>query len=354
MMAVDLEIEHNPFSPIKRKSPDNCPPSSKSSSEDDEKSFPTGLKIAKPRVETFDAESDEEIVFMDLYGGPVSSVEQEIGSWEDSLGNYGIVLTEDEKTRLKQFMRDQELTEIRVINSGANGVILSTLKGNQKMILKIAKNPCSANREKGAALFSSVNHPAFIEIAAQFAYDGKIRAQVMPEIEGDDLRSLMQKRRLSANALVKIAKQAAEGLVYLKGQEILHRDIQPRNILWDGNQAKIIDYDLAAKDNGAIYGAVGVEQYQAPEMNFPEKSIEIRTTENTVRSVAVYSCPVDAYALGKTLETCAKGVDWSQAPDREAAFRETLRGLVDMDSKTRMPIEQAYAMFATLDSEVLA
>ena len=67
------------------------------------------------------------------------------------------------------------------------------------------------------------------------------------------------------------AKQAAEGMTWLHGAGVIHRDFKPSNLLWDknSNSVKVCDFGLSAlapKGEGLQGEAKGTPLYVAPEL----------------------------------------------------------------------------------------
>ncbi len=88
-----------------------------------------------------------------------------------------------------------------------------------------------------------------------------------------------------------IARDVCAGLVYLHSLNIIHRDINPRNIMRDDTgRVKIIDFNLAVelKPGTRCFDAeVGTGGFIAPEVD--------RMTSYG------YDCKADVYSLGQTI-----------------------------------------------------
>lgn len=98
-------------------------------------------------------------------------------------------------------------------------------------------------------------------------------ALVLEELTGQSLHDLLESRRLNIVQSLSIAKAIADGLVKIHAQSIVHRDINPKNIIVElGTQRTyIIDFGIATRlghsqeQSGPLSGAVGTLAYIAPE-----------------------------------------------------------------------------------------
>ncbi len=207
--------------------------------------------------------------------------------------------------RVAEFLQEQEVVLTRVVSSGANGI---TFEGQQKgapVIFKALFHAVAINENRGNHLLEGLSHPSLIQIKQICRSGNQLLGVLMEKARGITLKRLtlssnddcftflatgssdaLRTTMIPARQFLKIAKGVAAGLDFLKQNRLLHRDIQPNNILIDqeGN-VKIIDFDLLRKEDRTCTEIVGTQSYQAPEI--PWASI-----------FEPYSYPVDAYSFG--------------------------------------------------------
>jgi eukaryotic-like serine/threonine-protein kinase len=105
------------------------------------------------------------------------------------------------------------------------------------------------------------------------AGDDEILYYVMPYIEGETLRQLIDReRRLPAVEAVRIGRQVADALDYAHRRGVIHRDIKPENILLGEGHAIVADFGIARALSVAGGSAITAEQtpigtaeYMSPE-----------------------------------------------------------------------------------------
>lgn len=101
---------------------------------------------------------------------------------------------------------------------------------------------------------------------------GSLHYIVMPYIEGEDLRSYLERRgRLSEAEAVTVVRQVAEALVWAGERQVVHRDLKPANIRIDlSGRVLVIDFGIAKAGDAPSARtrageALGTPYYMSPE-----------------------------------------------------------------------------------------
>jgi len=124
---------------------------------------------------------------------------------------------------------------------------------------------------------SALNHPNILTVY-DVGVEGEHSYLVSELIDGESLRSEMNRGRIPLKRVIEIAHQIADGLAAAHEAGIVHRDLKPENVMVtpDG-RVKIVDFGLAkAQDEDASLGAqtnmqtasgliVGTVPYMSPE-----------------------------------------------------------------------------------------
>ena len=123
------------------------------------------------------------------------------------------------------------------------------------------------NFHKEARIIASLNHENILSI-----YDFEERYKtvfiIMEYLDGESLQDLRQRLRVIPPALaVSYVHQICEGLAYAHQKGIVHRDINPANVMvLPGDRVKILDFGLACHLGTEDEHIGGVLAYQAPEL----------------------------------------------------------------------------------------
>ena len=123
---------------------------------------------------------------------------------------------------------------------------------NRKVALKLirpelAADPRSLDRLKQELLLaSSISHKNILRIHDLGETEG-IKFISMAYIEGNDLHDVLKETgKLPLDRAVRIARQLAGALVAAHAENVVHRDLKPRNILVDkSDQIYVADFGLA-------------------------------------------------------------------------------------------------------------
>jgi hypothetical protein len=118
-----------------------------------------------------------------------------------------------------------------------------------------------------------LTHPNILPLYDSGDAEGQLY-YVMPFIEGESLRGLLNRVRLmDTDGAVEITRRVADALDYAHRQGIVHRDIKPENILLPGGQPVVADFGIAKAASSATGDAgltrtgfaLGTPGYMSPE-----------------------------------------------------------------------------------------
>ena len=183
------------------------------------------------------------------------------------------------------------------------------------------KDPMFAERfAREARLAARLRHPNIISVI-DYGLEGNSYYLVMEYIDGPTCKQKVEaEKKLAWQEAVRIAKEVADGLGYAAEKSIIHRDVNPANILLDSDGgAHIADLGLAreitsdpSKVSLTLTGtSLGTPYYMSPEQIIDSKTVDFRSD--------IYSLGITLYYLvcgqvpytGTAFETMTKQV---QAP----------------------------------------
>jgi eukaryotic-like serine/threonine-protein kinase len=168
--------------------------------------------------------------------------------------------------------------------------------------IKTTREQFNARFEREARAISSLNHPNICTL-----YDVGPNYLVMELVEGETLAARLKHGPLPLQTVVLYGSQIAAALVEAHGKGIVHRDVNPGNIMIGKTGVKVLDFGLARSGQDETVTAsrmiVGTPAYMAPEQR-EGKPADART---------------DIYAFGLVLYEMLTG-------ERGALRRRRIRG----------------------------
>ncbi|MBV8545580.1 MAG: protein kinase [Acidobacteria bacterium] len=216
----------------------------------------------------------------------------------------------------------------RLIGAGGMGEVYlaedETL--NRKVALKLLPVRFTRDEERvrrfqrEARAASALNHPNIITIY-EIGHADSVHYIATEYIEGETLREVMAKRRLTAGEVLDVAIGVSSALAAAHDAGIIHRDIKPENIMLrpDG-YVKVLDFGLAklAEPESALKDSstgtvLGTLLYISPE--------QARAQQPDARS--------DLYALGAVMYEMVTG----QPPVRGDNFIDIANAIVNETPK---------------------
>ncbi|MBI3651990.1 MAG: protein kinase [Acidobacteria bacterium] len=163
------------------------------------------------------------------------------------------------------------------------------------------------NFQNEALALDRVRHPHIIRrLGHGSAADliGKLfHYLVLEYMAGGDLQSVCSRRPCNLSETLFHFEQVAEALAYAHSQQVIHRDIKPKNLLLSANYqiVKIADFGVAKmthQEDDVEITRVGTNVYAPPE-HHPDSDSE--TTRERLTPSA------DIYSLAKTIYTAMTG-----------------------------------------------
>jgi len=186
---------------------------------------------------------------------------------------------------------------------------------------------------------AKLTHPNILALYDCGEADGQL-FYTMPFVEGESLRDrLTRERQLPIDDALQITREVADALGHAHSLGLVHRDVKPENILFQGGHALVADFGIAraVTEAGAATLtetglAVGTPAYMSPEQATGTKAIDART---------------DIYSLGCVLYEMLSGDAPYTASTPQAVIAKKLSEPLPRVSVVReavpAPIEAALA-----------
>ena len=190
-----------------------------------------------------------------------------------------------------------------VLGRGGMGSVYRALDENLGIPVAVKENLFTTEEyarqfRREATILASLRHSNLPRVTDHFVIAGQGQYLVMDYIDGDDLRSRIEKGNLPNERLtVEWARQICDALHYLHNRQppVVHRDIKPGNIrVTSDGRAVLVDFGLARLMEGptTTTGAKAMTPGYSP----PEQYGASRTDSRT-----------DIYALSATMYTLLTG-----------------------------------------------
>ncbi|MBD1876576.1 AAA family ATPase [Nodosilinea sp. FACHB-131] len=188
----------------------------------------------------------------------------------------------------------------RAIHEGAHTRVYAgvTQPGEQPVVVKLLKADYPSLEEitrlrHEFSILDGLDSPKIIKALALEPYQNGL-ALVLEDFGGIALSDYLEQRPLSSNEFLAIALQLTAALATLHQSQIVHKDINPRNILIHpaSGQVKLIDFDIASR--------LSRENPTASRPTLLEGTLAYLSPEQTGRMNRTIDYRADFYSLGVT------------------------------------------------------
>ena len=230
--------------------------------------------------------------------------------------------------RLSESLAHAYTIESELGGGGMSRVFVATDKSlGRKIVIKFLSPELTAgvNRDRfrrEIQVAAQLQHPHIVTLLAA-GEDGEIVYYTMPFIEGESLKSAVEKNGpLPVRDVVRVLYDVVDALAYAHTRGVVHRDIKPANILRSGNHALVTDFGVAKALNAAMPSsgmtstgmAIGTPAYMAPEQLAGDPAADHR---------------IDIYAVGLLAYELLTG----QSPFAALSPQAVMAALLTVDPK---------------------
>lgn len=203
----------------------------------------------------------------------------------------------------------------KIVGQGSFGVIRETHYKGKLRVVKIQETrdddlPSQTIRE--TAILLSLKHPNIISLKAHHLDSDFNTSRMVFGLMDGDLATLITS--CSPETRVDLIRQLLEALAYLHSQGIVHRDLDPKNILLKGNVLKIADFGSARYEKSTVpvrfTNPVGKVTIQPPEVLFYKGTYDYGV-DVWAAGVVMYFILTDHYpfdALSLRIEDVNRGI----------------------------------------------
>lgn len=221
--------------------------------------------------------------------------------------------------RLRQALAPEYRVEGELARGGSAIVFLATDATLERTVaIKVLRPELATARGaarflREARLLALVAHPNVVPVH-RAGESGGLFYYVMEHLQGETLRSRLDRGPLPPAEAVDLVRQLLAALVAAHDAELVHRDVKPANVLIVGRRALLTDFGIASStgapaSEGPANVGLGTPGYMAPEQ--AEGGPATPATDIYAAAMILYEA-----VTGRkwSLATSTEDADWSEVP----------------------------------------
>lgn len=196
------------------------------------------------------------------------------------------------------------------IHSGSHYVIKYPLYNGSNDLMKVDKLKIEAR------ILRTLSHPNIVRYVDSFEENG-IYYMIIEYINGNDMKALFENKPVTESQVKQYCGQLLDALEYLHNQNIIHRDIKPRNVMISGNMVKLIDFG-GAKMRFTSLGNRGTILF-TPGYSAPEQ-----------QQIGEFHYQSDIFSVGATMYFLLTGKDPCRPPLSPCSLNSRVNRRLDL------------------------
>src|SRR5262245_48683485 len=134
------------------------------------------------------------------------------------------------------------------LGRGAHSVVYAGRQGGVRCAVKLPRARARWTRwiYREAVSLARVKHPLLPAVLEVGELDG-LPYLVMELVEGETLAAMLARGGIDEDATIEIARQLASVLAAVHGAGLVHRDVKPRNVVFEPTSGvlKLVDFGFA-------------------------------------------------------------------------------------------------------------
>ncbi|NEO58743.1 MAG: serine/threonine-protein kinase PknK [Okeania sp. SIO3B5] len=186
------------------------------------------------------------------------------------------------------------------IYEGNNSVVYrgKQMEDNQPVVLKFNKGdfPSEAENNRYRKEYEILRHLNFSGVIKAYALEkyNNTLVMILEDFGGESLKTLITSQKFTILGFLNLAIKIAEGLGEIHSAKIIHKDINPSNIIVNltTNELKIIDFNISS--------VLTRDSYKLKNPNILEGTLPYISPEQTGRMNCSLDYRTDFYSLGVT------------------------------------------------------